>query len=87
MLFISFFIAAFVDAVFTHSTTITNYYRLQHYKEQNEGEYVGYYFQYLNLLFITTGSFVNTYFTKNIFGMYYLQQDISSCIGGHGTLP
>jgi hypothetical protein len=87
MLFISFIIAAFADAVFTHNTSTTSYYRLQHYKEQNEGEYEGYYFQFLNLLFITTESFVNTYFNKNLFGLYYLQQDISSCIGGQGTLP
>ena len=87
MLFISFIIAAFADAVFTHYHIVASNYRLHYHEEQNKGYYVGYYFQCLHLLFITTESFVNTYFNKNLFGLYYLQQDISSCIGGQGTLP
>ena len=81
-----FFIAAITNTIFAHSITVTAYNRLHHYEEQNKGEYVGYYFQYLYLLFINTESFVNPYFNKR-FLINYLQQDLSSCIGGQGTLP
>jgi|GEM_PF-3538657 len=87
MLFsILFFIAAITNTIFAHCHFVAANHRLHHHEEQNKGEYVGYYFQYPNLLFITTESFVNPYFNKR-FLINYLQQDLSSCIGGQGTLP